>query len=645
MQVRFYPFIEKISVVKLPYMWMARFLVLFFLKLLLFLCFYDKIFLRIKYAVRLQKEVGVIKGEFYYANEYNSTTEYKKFPAEMYIVSKEYGDTGKENADCGAEITHSSKKIPPKKTENGNLADQILNSLKGVAATSSVAAAAVLGATTMAPPPKIELLEFAVGGNYIEYEIDVEKIQDDLQYFIIVSTTNEEDKEFLVEQDGVYKNKVEDLKSEWEYSLTFVSYDETWGKSVYFEKTFQTTAFIEEPPELPPDDRPELPPEYQAGVSNVTVSGLNEIRVDFWTGNLEDSCVLELLVSYGTDDVFTIAPTARELAQGYVKASVLENAEVISIQPIIKYGADGESMAFTPYEQSLDATLTADVKVNSTYGSVVFYLKGITGGGTYVHIVNAATLEELLSEELYDNYVTYYYESETPMEYTIFLTDSEGKKTTSEFNTVVDPTAQEMGEYVFNYKNPGDVGVTYNDDGTINVYIQTDFSTLDDRLYYQVTLGDMRFKSRDAIFVAEGLPNKSYALIYDICYDENGIQYSIEEISVSGMVNEMYAENFVSTVLFENVVTLTVNAYDVNTVDLNSIRAVSSTGEEITVSENDFLYDEEYGEYVCSVQLLNDFEWVTVYVSCNPFGDNMDGIDNYVGSLFFEITITLEKNI
>ena len=182
-----------------------------FLKLLLFLCFYDKIFLRIKYAVRLQKEVGVIKGEFYYANEYNSTTEYKKFPAEMYIVSKEHGDTGKENADCGAEITDSSKKIPPKKISSGNLADKILNSLKGVAATSSVAAAAVLGATTIAPPPKIELLDFAVGGNYVEYEIDVEEIQDDLQYFIIVSTTNETDKEFLVERDGVYKNKVENL--------------------------------------------------------------------------------------------------------------------------------------------------------------------------------------------------------------------------------------------------------------------------------------------------------------------------------------------------------------------------------------------------------------------------------------------------
>jgi hypothetical protein len=189
------------------------------------------------------------------------------------------------------------------------------------------------------------------------------------------------------------------------------------------------------------------------------------------------------------------------------------------------------------------------------------------------------------------------------------------------------------------------VGITYNDDGTINVYIQTNFSAEDERLYYQVTLENMRFKSRDAIFVAEGLPNKSYALIYNICYDENGIQYSIEEISVSGMVNETYAENFISAELSENVVSITVDPYNVNAVDLNSIRAVTSFGEEITLSQTDFLYDEETGEYVCNVQLLNDFEWVTVYVSCKPFENNMDGIDNYVGNLFVETTITLEKNI
>lgn len=577
--------------------------------------------------------MAFIKGEFYCANEYNSTTEYKIFPAEVYIISKEHADTGKENADSGAEITNIAKKRPPKKMEKSNLVDKLFNSLKGVAATTSVAAVAVLGAVTMSSPPKTELLDFSVGSNYVEYAMAVKEIQEDLQYFIVVSTTNEPDREFLVEQDGVYNNKVEDLKPKWEYTLAFVSYDETWGETVYFEKTFQTTAVTE------------TIPDYQAGVSGVTVSSLNEIRIDFWAENLEETCALELLLSYGADEPLSILPTARELAQGYVKVPVLENVTAISVQPIIKYGEKGKSISFAPYEQSIDNTLTADVEVNSQYGSIVFYLKGITVGGTHVHIVDSATLEELLIEELYENSVTYYYETQTPREYTVFLTTAEGERTTGEFKITVDPVAQEIGEYVFNYKNPGDVGITYNDDGTINVYIQTNFSTLDERLYYQVSLGNMRFQSRDAVFVAEGLPNTSYALIYNICYEENGVQYSVEEISVSGMVNEMYSDGYLSAVLLENVIEITVEEYNANTVDMNSIRAVSSSGEEITIYETDFIYDEEEGTYVFSTRLLNDFEWVTVYASCNFYGANMDGIEDYVGSLQAKIAITLEKNI
>ncbi|MBR2340874.1 MAG: hypothetical protein IKA72_00495 [Clostridia bacterium] len=591
-----------------------------------------------EYAETPQKEVSGIKGEFYYANEYNPSTEYKHFPAEIYAVSKEYGKSAKEYADSGAEITNTSKKLSKQKSGSGTLVNKVLDSLKGVAVTSSVAAAAVLGATVIAPPPSVELLNFSVGGNYVEYEMSIEKLQDDLEYFIVVSSSNEPDRNFLIEENGVYQNKVEDLKSEWEYSLTFLSYDETWGETVYFEKTFQTTAFSQAPPDP-------IIPDYQARITGISVSNLNEIRIEFFSANLDEHCEVELLVSSQADSVAEpILLTTQDLERGYVTVVVTGNSSLISVQPIIKYGAD-QALQFEVYESSLEASFTADVKVDTVNQKVVFYFKGITGGGTYVNVIDSVTLEEVLKEELYANYVEMYYQTEDPLDYIIFLTDESGEKTTNDFSASVTLTAEEMGEYVFNYKNPGDVGVTYNDDGTINVYIQTDFSTADERLYYQVLLGDLSFRSRESLFVAQGLENTTYPLIYEICYDSGGVQYCINSISVSGAVNEFTAESYIFASLVDNTLQMSISGYRVESVDLNNVRAVSSSGEQIQLSENDFVYDEEYDEYVCSVDFTNAFEYITVYAPYSPFANNMQGIDDYLGSLSFEFSIIVEPDI
>ena len=54
--------------------------------------------------------MSTIKGEFYRSNEYNTTTDYKHFPAEMYLEKREIGETGKEYASSGAEITTFTEK-------------------------------------------------------------------------------------------------------------------------------------------------------------------------------------------------------------------------------------------------------------------------------------------------------------------------------------------------------------------------------------------------------------------------------------------------------------------------------------------------------------------------------------------------------
>ena len=584
--------------------------------------------------------MSLIKEEFYYSKEYNSTTEYKTITAEAYTVSKEIADIGEEIAKSGEEITTTSKKTVTKKKDSQSFVKSLLNSIKGVAVTATVAVAAVVGVTTVAPSPKVDLLELNAGGTYVEYVISVAQMQSDLQYYLVISTSNEDDIRFLVESEGVYNNKAEGLKPEWEYSLSFVSYDETWGERVYFEKTFQTT---EKTNDYPEEDLPEIP-QYAVGISKVTAIALNEVRIDFWSENLEDDCTVELQIDYGNpNDNTTVMVTKRDLERGYVTLSILETATSFTVQPILKYGKDHknqEEMQFTAFESDLSNCFEVDVKVNTSTNQVLLFLKGSTANASYVEISGSSNLQEYVRQE-----ISIYYDSIPDLlEYTIVLTDEMGEKLTNEVNLTINISPQQVGNYVFNYKNPGDVGVTYNEDGTINVYIKTDFESADEKIYYEVQLGNKRFISRESIFVAEALPDDTYALTYRICYDYNGVQYCVNEIVPSGVVNEFYTGYMPNYELVGNTFTITVYDYALPMVDLDSFRIETSSGEEIQLLQKDFVYDAENGVYNLSVELINDFEYLNVYLDYHPFITNMEGIENYVGTTAIEIADTIYKN-
>lgn len=592
----------------------------------------------------------ITKGEFYCTNEYNTTTEYQHFPAELYVEKKEIGNVGKEYAPSAPEITTLAKKNKPTKKDKVNLVDKVFNSLKSVAASSAVAAVAVLGATTIPTSPSVQLMDLSVGGTYVEYEMSIEDLQDNLEYSILISTSNETDRTFFVEDEGVYKNKVEGLKPQWEYTLSLIAYEEYFGATTLFEKTFQTTALLPEPepepaPEPLPDPIPDIP-QYQAQISNVTLTGLNEIRIDFATDKLDETCNLTLQLDYGEDGgQSSISVDPRELMQGYVTTTLPNTVKTLSVTPIIQYGENAQALTFTPFACDLTEQFTADVMVNTMTNSVLLYLKGMTGGGTYVNVLDPQTSTVILKEELYEDthYIEVPYVEGDPILYTVFLTNETDEKTTNDFIIEADSTLQETGAYVFNYKNPSDVGITYNEDGTINVYIQTDFSTEDENLYYQIRLGDTWFTSREATFEAKGLVNKNYSLIYDICYDYNGIRYSIMTYNVSGTVNELDIQSVINASrLDDSTVELYIGGWKTHMTDFNSIRLVSSTGEIIQLSEADFTYNEEYDEYSVRVTFNNPFDTVELYGICCPYVENMDGIENYAGELYFEMHMPIE---
>ncbi len=577
----------------------------------------------------------IIKDEFYYANEYNAVAEFQAFPAESYTLSKEIATVGKEHADAGEEITTSQKRDFKKATKiNGeqDVLKKVMNSLKGVAATSAVAAVAVLGATTISPPPKIDLLELSVGRTYVEYTLSIEELQEDLSYFIVINTSNEDARKFPVEESGVQQNRIDELKPDWEYSLSVVGYDEYWGETTYFEKTFQTISSL---------------PDYEVGISNVSISSLNEIRIDFWCDGLDDKYSVEFWLDYANGEPQDVVPvTQSDLSQGYVTLPVLQTATFVSVTPVVKRGEGGTPKEFAPYTHSFDNTLDAKVRVDKHYGEIVFYLKAIANNATHVSVTNTETSEVVWQEELYGDYVTIPYDdSQTAiLQYTLSLTDSQGEKVTSDFTAVIDPAVQAPETYVFNYKNANDVGITYNQDGTINVYIQTNFACEDENLYYQVVLGETRIQSRAPMFMASGLENIPYGLVYELCYDSNGIQYVLSTIPVSGVVNEFYFDGFFTVEISNHFVSLQISDYLAAKVDLNSVRLVSSANEELILTETDFVYNEEYGEYVCNAEFTMDFETITLYAYCAPFAKNMDGIEDYVGSLSTEFQTIIDNN-
>jgi len=585
-------------------------------------------------AAKIAKGVCIIKDEFYYANEYNVISEYKHFPAEVYTFTKEVTDVGKEIADTGAEVTTlqtSDRKKRTRKTVDNSTVNKFMNSVKGVAATSAVVAVAALGVIPASTQPKVALQEFAVGGTYVEYQISIDELQDNLDYFIIISTPKESDRTFEVEENGVYQNRVEGLTPACEYSLAFVGYNEYLGKTTYFEEKFQTTAALD----------------YEMGISNVSASSLNEVRIDFWHTALDDTCTAELLLDYGNGEPQERLPITKfDLSRGFVTVPVSETTTFLSVKPIVRYGAEEQSAEFTPYEHAFDSALDVDVKVDSYNGNIVLYLKGITGNATHVNVVDTETSETVLQEELYNNYVQIPYNvgEAVVAQYTVFLTDSAGETSSRSVNTVVDTAIQRPESYTFNYKNPADVGITYNEDGTINVYIKTDFACEDENLYYQVTLGDKVFQTRDPILAVENLPNETYPLIYEVCYDKNGIRYVLSSTAVSGSVNEFYYDSVFSSSVENQYVFISINSYLLDDIDRNSIRLVSSTGEEIQVSESELVYNEEYDIYTYETEFATAFEFITIYAKCSPFVQNMAGIEDYAGSLSIEMQTTIYNN-
>lgn len=358
----------------------------------------------------------------------------------------------------------------------------------------------------------------------------------------------------------------------------------------------------------------------KAMVKAISPIGQNLLRIEFESQGVEN---LALQIEAG-DEVTRIELSPTQASLGYIDVSMLETSTKIKATPIMIF--EDYTVLNQPFEADLEGVLEIEPFVNLKDNSLILYIKAITNGATYLHV------ESLQDETITGNYhfdsgrATIGYEMQGEIACTMYLVGQAGERLSDDATVVVN-TAQELikPEYVMNYENPGNMGVTYNDNETINLYIQTNFECEDESYYYQIEVGEYMIKSRDKVAVIKNLPNTSYPIRYSVCFDKDGNQYVIETVTPSGVANESRFPGMIS--LVDNSLTITI--YDKRYVDLNSIRLITSYGGEIQVQENDFTLNEGQ-DYVAVIEFETSPEHVIMYATISPYPVTGE----YEGSLY-----------
>ena len=363
----------------------------------------------------------------------------------------------------------------------------------------------------------------------------------------------------------------------------------------------------------------------KAAVTDISIIGENLVGVSMSIRNA-DRVTLRFTYADGSYDDRVL--TSAEKTAGYLEVALPDSAISFTVKPTVSrngYTLTGDSVnkVFSEY-----LIVRPRVNINTNNMSIDFYVKAITNGATYLRVVS----DQGESEDcyLFDGQATFYYTYRGVQTYTVYLTDDSGARLSNEVVFTADTSAIESApSYNMSYQNPGEVGITYNQDGTVNIYLYTGFECADSSYYCQIDLGSYVFTSKEKVIVARNMPNITYPLKYSVCFDKNGVQYTIQTVHPSGTVNE--TNYYSDCTLSGNEFTMLIS--DVRKQDINSIRLVSSDGQQIALSEGDFILDEN--DYLkATVAFDSPPEYVTVYLMISPNAPDQELVGSYIGSLY-----------
>ncbi len=688
-------------------------------------------------------------GEFYSSNEYNATTEYQRFPAEIYRRGVEVNPSGREQSSPTQEVItlQKSKKIERTVGTHKGVIDRIMGSLKSVATTVTVAAAAVAVTTALIideredvpviDVPNVELVGWEVGTNFIQYVFEIDDLKEDGQYAVVVTTSNEapREQELVPNEIGEYSGVFDELQVNWEYTLSVVERSETFGEVVCFEWTVRTADAYDGyyvPPSV--DDvtihwdvdennhKLEMYTEFEnpSGAFRYEIVGTDDDLVERFTVSGDGNATSEVLIDkavpfcgltfnvYKGDELMLAQDIGKiELRSAEITTDSYEllgmgvmrvyfelfNPQESTIRSTIlrvAYEDGGESLT----ELSADDLLNgyADVEIEKAQGIVISYslveendrfaspreittyganyvlnnrlnavvavhvyenphisfaLTTAVSNATYVKMTNA--LGEELIENVYSSQSTYsmsYTQTDAEVAYQVVLLD-ENEDAISEMFEIYVPPPPERGEYVLNYKNPSDVGITYNADGTMNVYVTTDFNAEDEELYCQISLSAVGvvYQTREPVARILNVERNVSGIEYAVCKDYANIQYVYQSVLPSGTIAEGVGNEYgpVEGTIRDNTVRVTFFTSNC-AFDFKEIKIVDNeTGETVVLNEQDVVYDGDEGGYYVTATFMAPVTTVTVCVGANEYFDGLEGIDDLVGDLYLERKIMIQQ--
>lgn len=470
--------------------------------------------------------------------------------------------------------------------------------------------------------------------------MEVSGLEEGCEYAIVLSSTSDEDIKSELDGDGTYTSRIEGLTPEWEYKLSLIQYDSVIGEITHFEVKLQTLKHSYQEPIPPPyEPEPEPEPTPDISITDAEIVGLNKVRLNFTYSDLPAGGSVKLDIVFGDMSTDTVVLTSEDIARGYTDITA-ESSATLTVTPTVTkvHNGDEAKTVCRAYTHTFSETFKATAMVGLYDQTVTFYPIGITQGANlirYTTSLDPGNEETMWLEEA----ARIWYSTEDVITYTMYMSNDAGDVLSNAISITVDTTvAIPLIDYHMNYPNPGDLGVTYNDDGTINIYINTNFESDDDSVYYTITLGGIQYASRDKVARIEHIPDESYPLIYDVCIDIDGVRYSIFNTTPSGMANDSYM--YYDSSLTDKVLSLRLSGSTYP--DTSYIRLVSSTGEEIVLTESDFVYDSEYDNYDVTVEFNEYAEEVTIYLMANPYHLGLSDVDDYVGNIrkMYELTIS-----
>ena len=569
--------------------------------------------------------------------------------------------------------------------------------MSGVAATAAVVITSVVVLSNVVlDKPTIELLELVEGYNYVEYNISLNDITEGVDYYVIIDNSFES-YSFDIEV-GENKNIVNNLTSNSVYNLSVIGINnENQTEVKYFSTRFFTKDKVEMYKITWMNGDEILEEEYIENGQIPSYDGLVPIKeetIDYiyefigWdqeikeaskdtvykavfkeiekplilnepTIILEDKLVLsgvdeyELYYMIKTDNVdseqynsitfdITYSDGTREIKTvtefivneiNILKLTVPSFASSINIE-YYQTNVNG----IKQYELTNEYNLTRKLVSNEYEKSAILEFNYHFIDENITIAVKDKETDEVVLMDLYSDGITLYPDTSASIkEYSYYLSNIDGTAIENETTISIDCT-EVTGEYNFNYINPSDAVVTYNDDGTINIYLGTTFETNDPDIYYSVVYTNFETGQTKEIYYTtsvakyENAPFADYGISYCVYKKVNDIEHILKEIYVSGGIEFTGYLNINGQITTEDNINYKISYefYDyMYQFDENSFILIVD-GINYAVDNTNVTYDQNNNSYIFTYIL--DFK--PTYIEASFMGtlhsENYDLINEYI---------------